>query len=87
MQCSPSWKSDISSFARADARGRLLFLWIDRQNDELPWECPATRSIIDYLEFARTFDRSFPGFDSDVHGLQHQDSPDGRCYTVDCIKE
>ena len=48
---------------------------------------PATRSIIDYLEFARTFDRSFPGFDSDVNGLQHQDSPDGRCYTVDCIKE
>ena len=48
---------------------------------------PATRSIIDYLELARTFDRSFPGFDSDVHGLQHQDSPDGRCYTVDCIKE
>jgi len=48
---------------------------------------PATRSIIDYLEFARTFDRSFPGFDSDVHGLQHQDHPDGRCYTVDCIKE
>ena len=47
---------------------------------------PATRSIIDYLEFARTFDRSFPGFDSDVHGLQHQDGPDGRCYTVDCLK-
>ncbi len=47
---------------------------------------PATRSIIDYLEFARTFDRSFPGFDSDVHGLQHQDGPDGRSYTVDCIK-
>ena len=47
----------------------------------------ATRSIIDYLAFARTFDRSFPGFDTDVHGLQHQDSPEGRCYTVDCIKE
>jgi arginine decarboxylase len=47
----------------------------------------ATRSIIDYLSFARTFDRSFPGFDTDVHGLQHQDSPEGRCYTVDCIKE
>ncbi|WP_137817112.1 arginine/lysine/ornithine decarboxylase [Pseudomonas sp. 2FG] len=47
----------------------------------------ATRSIIDYLEFARTFDCSFPGFVADVHGLQHQDSPSGRCYTVDCIKE
>lgn len=47
----------------------------------------ATRSIIDYLSFARTFDHSFPGFDTDVHGLQQQDSPQGRCYTVDCIKE
>ncbi len=47
----------------------------------------ATRSILDYLEFARTFERAFPGFDSDVHGLQHQDGPSGRCYTVECIKE
>lgn len=43
---------------------------------------PATRSIIDYLEFARTFDCSFPGFDADVHGLQRE----GGRYTVDCIK-
>ncbi len=42
-----------------------------------------TRSIIDYLHFARTFDSQFPGFDADVHGLQR----DGQCYTVDCIKE
>jgi arginine decarboxylase len=40
------------------------------------------RSIIDYLEFARTFDQSFPGFDADVHGLQRE----GGRYTVDCIK-
>lgn len=47
----------------------------------------ATRSIIDYLAFARAFDSGFPGFVADVHGLQHEDSADGRCYTVDCIKE
>ena len=41
-----------------------------------------TRSIIDYLQFARTFDSRFPGFDADVHGLQREDA----CYTVDCIK-
>ncbi len=41
-----------------------------------------TRSIIDYLEFARTFDQSFPGFDADVHGLQRENG----LYTVDCIK-
>jgi arginine decarboxylase len=47
----------------------------------------ATRSIIDYLAFARTFDSSFPGFVADVHGLQHEDEGNGRHYTVDCIKE
>src|SRR3990167_4495818 len=41
-----------------------------------------TRSIIDYLIFARTFDLSFPGFDADVHGLQREEG----VYTVDCIK-
>lgn len=44
----------------------------------------ATRSILDYLAFARAFDRGFPGFVADVHGLQHEgDGP----YTVDCVTE
>jgi arginine decarboxylase len=46
----------------------------------------STRSIIDYLKFARTFDSSFPGFVADVHGLQHEDEGNGRHYTVDCIR-
>ena len=44
----------------------------------------STRSIIDYLGFARAFDRGFPGFVADVHGLQHEV---GDVYTVDCIRE
>ncbi|WP_439888503.1 Orn/Lys/Arg decarboxylase N-terminal domain-containing protein [Pseudomonas sp. MBLB4123] len=47
---------------------------------------PATRAIIDYLAFARTFDNSFPGFDADVHGLQRQEGAQGIVYTVDCIR-
>ncbi|NNJ16302.1 arginine/lysine/ornithine decarboxylase [Pseudomonas putida CSV86] len=47
----------------------------------------ATRSIIDYLAFARAFDTGFPGFVADVHGLQHQETDAGRVYTVDCVKE
>ncbi|CAI8770858.1 hypothetical protein EMIT0347P_10544 [Pseudomonas sp. IT-347P] len=47
----------------------------------------STRSIIDYLKFARTFDSSFPGFVADVHGLQHEDEGNGRQCTVDCVKE
>ncbi|ARU88128.1 Orn/Lys/Arg decarboxylase N-terminal domain-containing protein [Pseudomonas sp. M30-35] len=47
----------------------------------------ATRSIIDYLEFARRFDDSFPGFDADVHGLQRREDAGAVVYTVDCIRE
>ncbi|MFI8481080.1 Orn/Lys/Arg decarboxylase N-terminal domain-containing protein [Pseudomonas sp. NPDC078700] len=48
---------------------------------------PATRAIIDYLEFARRFDNSFPGFDADVHGLQRQEEAGEVTYTVDCIRQ
>ncbi|WP_339488165.1 Orn/Lys/Arg family decarboxylase [Pseudomonas sp. EL_65y_Pfl2_R95] len=47
----------------------------------------ATRAIIDYLEFARRFDDSFPGFDADVHGLQRREEAGGVVYTVDCIQQ
>lgn len=43
----------------------------------------ATRSIFDYLAFARTFDQAFPGFDIDVHGLQTEAGE----YSVDCLIE
>ncbi|MCO7520323.1 MULTISPECIES: Orn/Lys/Arg decarboxylase N-terminal domain-containing protein [unclassified Pseudomonas] len=43
----------------------------------------ATRVILDYLACARAFDQGFPGFVTDVHGLQR----DGQLYTVDCVKE
>lgn len=46
-----------------------------------------TRSILDYLTFAQRFAMQFPGFDADVHGLQHEHHPDGIHYTVDCILE
>ncbi|CAG8870760.1 Biodegradative arginine decarboxylase [Pseudomonas fluorescens] len=46
-----------------------------------------TRSIIDYLSFARAFDSGFPGFNADVHGLQYEDAGHERCYTVDCVRQ
>ena len=46
-----------------------------------------TRSILDYLAFARAFDTGFPGFVADVHGLQHEETDGVRVYTVDCVKE
>ena len=46
-----------------------------------------TRSILDYLRFARDFAERFPGFDADVHGLQHEVTTNGSAYTVDCIRQ
>jgi arginine decarboxylase len=45
----------------------------------------ATKSIQDYLLYARDFDRKFPGFETDIHGLRFESTPSGRRYLVDCI--
>jgi len=45
-----------------------------------------TRSIQDYLLYAREFDEKFPGFETDIHGLRFEPGPSGRRYLVDCVK-
>jgi arginine decarboxylase len=48
---------------------------------------PATKSIHDYLLYAREFDRKFPGFETDIHGLRFEHGANGRRYLLDCIAE
>jgi arginine decarboxylase len=45
----------------------------------------ATKSIHDYVLYARDFDRRFPGFETDIHGLRFEPAADGRRYLVDCV--
>ena len=46
------------------------------------------KKIVDYLRFARDFNRMFPGFTTDVHGLVAQANEAGElCYYVDCVKD
>ncbi len=47
----------------------------------------ATKSIQDYLVYARAFDRKFPGFETDIHGLRFLHDGGERKYLVDCIRE
>ncbi len=45
------------------------------------------RKIVDYLRFTRDFNRRFPGFDTDVHGLVGEEDAEGRMrYFVDCVR-
>jgi arginine decarboxylase len=46
-----------------------------------------TKSIQDYLLYAREFDRKFPGFETDIHGLRFEGSGHGRRHLVDCVVE
>ena len=48
---------------------------------------PATKSIQDYLLYAREFDQKFPGFETDIHGLRFTANANGRRYLVDCLSE
>jgi len=49
------------------------------------------RKIVDYLRFTRAFNKAFPGFDTDVHGLLSMNElqgvgvEDGQ-YFVDCVR-
>jgi arginine/lysine/ornithine decarboxylase len=46
------------------------------------------RRIVDYLRFVREFNRTFPGFDTDVHGLVAEAGLNGeRRYFVDCVSD
>ena len=46
------------------------------------------RKIVDYLRFTREFNKAFPGFDTDVHGLVAEDLPNGdKRYGVDCVRD
>jgi len=51
----------------------------------IPGEC-FNKTIVDYLKFARDFNRQFPGFDTDVHGLVTQVENGVKKYYVDCVQ-
>jgi arginine decarboxylase len=44
------------------------------------------KTIVQYLQFAREFNQTFPGFETDIHGLVSEKMPDGtKRYYVDCV--
>ncbi|TAJ76079.1 MAG: lysine decarboxylase [Gallionellaceae bacterium] len=44
------------------------------------------KTIVDYLRFARDFNKKFPGFETDIHGLVAGELDGQRVYYVDCVK-
>jgi arginine decarboxylase len=73
--------------------GRILAVMVVPYPPGIPLIMPgeritaATKSIHDYLLYARDFDQKFPGFETDIHGLRFDPAPAGKRYLVDCVKE
>jgi arginine decarboxylase len=44
------------------------------------------KTIVDYLRFARDFNKKFPGFETDIHGLVSGEVDGQRMYYVDCVR-
>ena len=45
------------------------------------------KTIVDYLRFARDFNKRFPGFETDIHGLVSGEVDGKRMYYVDCVRQ
>jgi arginine decarboxylase len=76
---------EIERLPIGDLEGRVTAVLLTPYPPGIPLLIPGerfNRTIVRYLEFARDFNRAYPGFETDVHGLVRGE--DGRYY-VDCV--
>lgn len=77
---------EIERVAIDDLEGRITAVLLTPYPPGIPLLIPGERfnlSIVRYLQFARDFNQSFPGFETDVHGLVKD--AQGH-YHVDCVR-
>lgn len=70
--------------------GRVTAMLVTPYPPGIPLLIPGERFnkvIVDYLQFARSFNTRFPGFDTDVHGLVHHHIDGQDEYFIDCVME
>ncbi|MFN7835093.1 MAG: Orn/Lys/Arg decarboxylase N-terminal domain-containing protein [Burkholderiaceae bacterium] len=72
-----------------DLEGRITTALLTPYPPGIPLLIPGerfNRTIVDYLKFARHFNSSFPGFETDIHGLVEEGEGEHRKMYVDCVK-
>ena len=72
-----------------DLEGRITAVLLTPYPPGIPLLIPGERfnkTIVDYLKFARDFNKRFPGFETDIHGLVAEKINGERVYYVDCVK-
>jgi len=72
-----------------DLEGRITAVLLTPYPPGIPLLIPGERfnkTIVDYLKFARDFNKRFPGFETDIHGLVSDKENGKYVYHVDCVK-
>ncbi len=72
-----------------ELEGRITAVLLTPYPPGIPLLIPGERfnkTIVDYLKFAREFNKRFPGFETDIHGLVADEVDGQRVYYVDCVK-
>jgi arginine decarboxylase len=72
-----------------DLNGRATAVLLTPYPPGIPLLIPGERfnkTIVEYLQFARMFNKRFPGFDTDIHGLVEEVIDGERRYYVDCVR-
>ena len=80
---------EIERVAIDDLEGRITAVLLTPYPPGIPLLIPGERfnkTIVDYLKFARDFNKRFPGFETDIHGLVAEKDNGERVYYVDCVK-
>jgi arginine decarboxylase len=74
-----------------DLEGRITSVLLTPYPPGIPLLIPGerfNRTIVQYLQFARSFNTQFPGFDTDIHGLIEEEGSGGRTrYFMDCVRQ
>jgi arginine decarboxylase len=73
-----------------DLEGRITSVLLTPYPPGIPLLIPGerfNRTIVNYLRFAREFNRAFPGFETDIHGLVGVGEGETIDYAVDCVRD
>ena len=70
--------------------GRVTAVLLTPYPPGIPLLIPGERfnkTIVQYLQFARSFNERFPGFETDIHGLVEERTTDRTHYYMDCVRQ
>jgi arginine/lysine/ornithine decarboxylase len=74
-----------------ELEGRITSVLLTPYPPGIPLLIPGerfNRTIVQYLQFARSFNAQFPGFDTDIHGLVEEEDGGGKLrYYMDCVRQ